>query len=63
MCTLTFNDNERALLQELLEIQLKELPHEIHYTDHSDFRESLKKRKDTLEQLLKKFQESLVPSR
>jgi hypothetical protein len=58
MHTLTFNDNERTLLIEILEGFLASLPHEIHQTDNHTYREMLEEKKGTLEQLVKRLQES-----
>lgn len=58
MHTLTFNDGERSLLIEILEEHLAELPHEIHQTDNRKFRDMLEAQQSTLQQLLKRLQES-----
>jgi len=55
MPTISFSDPERQLLIELLDAELQELPHEIHHTDDRDYREGLKKKEATLEELLKKL--------
>jgi hypothetical protein len=55
MHTLTFNDNERTLLMEILEAYLGKLPHEIHQTDNHAYRAMLEERQSTLQQLLKRL--------
>jgi hypothetical protein len=60
MHTLTFNDNERTLLIEILETFLAKLPHEIHQTDKREYRDMLEEKQSTLQQLLKRLQESSV---
>jgi hypothetical protein len=58
MHTLTFNDNERTLLIEMLEAYLAKLPHEIHQTDNRAYRDMLEEKQGMLQQLLKRLQES-----
>ena len=58
MHTLTFNDNERTLLIEILEAYLAKLPHEIHQTDNRAYRDMLEEKQSALQQLLKRLQES-----
>jgi hypothetical protein len=58
MHTLTFNDNERTLLIEILDSYLARLPHEIHQTDNHAYRKMLEEKQGTLEQLVKRLQES-----
>lgn len=58
MHTLTFNDNERTLLIEILEAYLAKLPHEIHQTDNHAYRDMLEEKQSTLQQLLKRVQDS-----
>jgi hypothetical protein len=58
MHSLTFNDNERTLLIEILETDLAKLPHEIHQTDNRAVRDMLEEKQSTLQQLLKRLQES-----
>lgn len=58
MHTLTFNDTERTLVIEVLQAHLAKLPHEIHQTDNHAYREMLEDKKSTLEQLVKRLQES-----
>jgi hypothetical protein len=58
MHTLTFNDNQRTLLIEILEAYLAKLPHEIHQTDNRAYRDMLEEKQRTLQQLLKRLQES-----
>jgi hypothetical protein len=58
MHTLTFNDNERTLLIEILEAHLAKLPHEIHQTDSHAYRDMLEEKQSTLQQLGKRLQES-----
>jgi hypothetical protein len=58
MHTLTFNDNERTLLIEILEACLAKLPHEIHQTDNRAYRDMLEEKQSTLQQLMKSLQES-----
>jgi len=58
MHTLTLNDDEQALLMELLETRLKELPHEIHKTDSHSYRDNLVSQQSTLEQLAARLQKS-----
>jgi hypothetical protein len=52
MHTLTYNDNERTLLVEILEAYLARLPHEIHQTDNRAYRAMLEEKQSTLQQLL-----------
>jgi hypothetical protein len=56
MHTLTFNDNERALLIEMLETYLAKMPHEIHQTDNREYRHMLEAKQSTLQQLLQRLQ-------
>jgi hypothetical protein len=58
MHTLTFNDKERTLVIEILGAHLARLPHEIHQTDDHAYRDMLEEKKGTLEQLVKRLQES-----
>jgi hypothetical protein len=58
MHTLTFNDNERTLLIEILESHLSKLPHEIHQTNNRAYRDMLEEKQSTLQQMLKRLQES-----
>jgi hypothetical protein len=58
MHTLTINDNERTLLIEILESCLAKLPHEIHQTDNHAYSDMLEEKRSTLQQLLKRLQES-----
>ena len=58
MHTMTLSDKEQTLLMELLDTQLKALPHEIHHTDDHDYRQMLQEQFDALEELLKKVQEA-----
>lgn len=60
MHTLTFNDDERTLLIEMLETDLAKLPHEIHHTDNRKYRGMLEEKQSALQQLLKRLQESPV---
>ena len=58
MHTLTFNDNERTLLIEIIEACLAKLPHETHQTDNRAYRDMLEEKQSTLQQLLQRLQES-----
>ena len=58
MHTLTFNDNERALLIEVMEAYLAKLPHEIHQTDNRAYRDMLEEKQSTLQQLVQRLQGS-----
>ena len=58
MHTLTFNDNERILLIEILGAWLAKVPHEIHQTDNRAYRDMLEEKQSTLQQLNKRLQES-----
>lgn len=58
MHTLTLDENERALVIEVLEACRAALPHEIHQTDNHKYRDMLEEKESTLRQLLKKLQES-----
>ena len=58
MHTLTFNDNERTLLIEILEAYFATLPHEIHQTDNHAYREMLEEKKAALEQMIKRLQQA-----
>jgi hypothetical protein len=55
MHTLTFNDNERTLLIEILGAYRASLPHEIHRTDDHAYRDMLEEKQSTLQQLLKRL--------
>lgn len=57
MRTITLSDTEQTVLVELLDQQLKELRREIHHTDDHVYRDSLKEKGSTLEDLLKKLKE------
>lgn len=57
MRTITLSDTEQALLIELLDQQLEELRREIRHTDDHPYRDSLKEKGATLEQLWKKLKE------
>ncbi len=58
MHAITLSDREQALLTELLDEALKELPHEIHHTDNRDYRRLLEEKEQALTELLKKVKES-----
>ncbi len=58
MHTLTFNDNERTLLIEILKAYLAKLSHEIHQTDNHAYRDMLEEKQSTLQQLMKRLQGS-----
>jgi hypothetical protein len=58
MHTLTFNDNERTLVIEILEAYLATLSHEIHKTDNRAYRDMLEEKQGKLQQMLKRLQES-----
>lgn len=55
MPTISFSDAERQLLVELLDIEVRELAHEIHHTDDRDYKQTLKEKERTIEELLKKL--------
>ncbi len=57
MRTITLSDTEQTLLIELLDQQLKESQREIRHTDDHAYRDSLKEKGATLEQLWKKLKE------
>ena len=57
MRTITLSDTEQAVLMEFLDLQLKELRREIHHTDDHTYRDGLKKKGSTLEDLLTKLKE------
>jgi hypothetical protein len=57
MHTITLSDTEQTVLIELLDQQPKELRREIHHTDDHAYRDSLREKGSTLEELLKKLQE------
>jgi hypothetical protein len=50
--TITLNDDEMALLVDLLESERNELPTEIHHTDTPDYKARLVKRFDVVKKLL-----------
>jgi len=50
--TIELTAAEAALLRSLLEEKLLELHHEIHHTDHREFREGLKADRERLEGIL-----------
>ncbi len=60
MHTLTFNDDERTLLIEMLDTFLAKLPHEIHQTGNRAYRDMLEEKQGTLQQLLKRLEENPV---
>ena len=47
--TLQLDDNERAMLLELLEASLGNLSYEIFDTDRSNFKDQLRERRDVLQ--------------
>jgi hypothetical protein len=53
--TLTFSDEEKALLFEILEERHRALLREIWHTDSRDFKASLQKKERVLESLLSRF--------
>jgi hypothetical protein len=55
MYSLTLNDEERALLAEVLQETISELRMEIADTDSHDYRAELHKREDMLKALLKRL--------
>jgi hypothetical protein len=55
MPAISFSDAERQLLIELLNIEVRELGHEIHHTDDRDYRQTLKEKEGTIEELLTKL--------
>lgn len=57
MRTITLSDTEQTVLIEVLDQQLKELRSEIHHTDDHAYRDSLKEKGATLEELQKKLKE------
>jgi hypothetical protein len=57
MRTITLSDTEQTVLLELLDQQLKELQREIHHTDDHAYRDSLREKGATLEELWKKLKE------
>jgi len=52
MTRLEVTPAEAAILQEILESNLRELLHEIAHADHADFRERLRRRSAVVEALL-----------
>jgi hypothetical protein len=58
MLTLTLDDEEQALLAQLLETRLKELSHEIHKTDSHSYRDMLVRQRGAIEQLVARFPKS-----
>jgi hypothetical protein len=57
MRTITFSDTEQTLLIELLTNHLIELRREIQHTDNHNYRDSLKEKESTLEEVMHKLQE------
>jgi hypothetical protein len=58
MHTVTMSDEEHTLLIELLDSQLKDLPHEIHHTDDHDYRQMLHEKEKLIEAFLKRVKEA-----
>lgn len=56
MSPLSCTDAEQQLLIELLDIEARELAHEIHHTDDREYRQALKEKEGTIGELLKKLQ-------
>lgn len=54
------SDEERALLIEMLQLELLEIPGEIHHADHSETRKQLHHRRDLVEGLLRRLEASSV---
>ena len=57
MRTITFSDTEQTLLIEPLTNHLIELQPEIQPTDNHNYRDSLKEKESTLEELMHELQE------
>jgi len=55
MLQITFSEEEKLTLRDLLECYLSELRVEIHHTDDMDFKEMLKKRKKVIEKILQEL--------
>jgi|SwirhirootsSR2_FD_contig_41_2839841_length_407_multi_1_in_0_out_0_2 hypothetical protein len=60
MRTITLSDTEQTVLIEFLDLQLTELRREIHHTDNHTYRDRLKEKGSTLEDLLNKLKEPEV---
>ncbi len=53
-------DDERLLLLELLRLELRELPVEIHHASSSTMRDQLHHRRDLVERLIRRLESSSV---
>ena len=54
---LELTNDEKAIIEELLMKESKELPIEIHHTRTNEFKEYLKTKQKTVEEILKKVQQ------
>lgn len=55
MVSLTLSDEERELIQEILEERHRTLLVEISHTDHHHFKKVLRKKSEVLESVLSRF--------
>lgn len=58
MAELRMNDEEARTLKELLRYKLDDLEIEIRHTDHAEFRDLLKRRRQVLSDLCERIPES-----
>jgi hypothetical protein len=56
MVTLELTEQEAAMLREMLDVQLRDLRHEIHHTDDRGFRQLLRQKEALLEHLIHQLQ-------
>ena len=54
------SDEERGLLMEMLQLELREIPVEIHHAGNSDTRKQLHHRRDLVEGLLRRLESTSV---
>jgi hypothetical protein len=62
MITLELDEQEQQVLVEVLEREIPNLRHEIHYTDDRAYRDFLKAREELLERLLTRMKTTTTMS-
>jgi hypothetical protein len=55
MVTIELSETEGALLRDMIEVQARELQHEMHHTDDRGFRQLLRQKEALLEHLLQQL--------
>ncbi len=58
MMTLSLDQNEEQVLQQVMEHALETVELEIRHTDHAEFKELLKQRRDLINNILAKLEVS-----